>query len=131
MKKLIHPFFAVLASILIMGFTADPLVEKDYTDCIKKVGSEWGEQCPDCKVYKDSYKVKLKNECTDSVDVMICVQESDKSWKRFMFHAMAPNDSMIAYACSGTGKYLKWAKKAGDKSVSFPTIEEVNKQYKE
>lgn len=121
---------AFLIMILSMAFTVNS-PEKDYTECIKKIGSEWGEQCVDCKVYKDSYRVKLKNECSDSVDVMICVQESNKTWKRFMFHAMAPNDSMVAYACEGTGKYLKWAKKAGDKSVVFPTIDEVNKQYKD
>ena len=115
--------------MLLSSFTLNTLQEDDYTDCIAKVLSEWGEQCPDCKVYKDSYKVKLQNNCTDSLDVMVCVQEANKTWKRFMFHAMPPNDVMTAYACEGTGKYLKWAKKAGDKHVIFPTIEQVNAEY--
>ena len=105
--------------------------EKDYADCIKKYNSAWGENCPDCKSGKDSYKAFFRNECGENIDVMICAQETDKSWKKFMWADMHPKDTMIAYACIGTGKVKKWAKKAGDKSTTFPTIEEVNALYKE
>jgi hypothetical protein len=129
--KLILPL-SFLITVLCMAFTTGPGTETDYTDCMKKVGSgEWGEKCPDCKVYKDSYRVKYKNECAESLDVMICVQEKDKTWKKFMFHSIAPNDTMVVYACEGTGKVKKWAKKSGDNSIAFPTIDEVNKEYKE
>ena len=84
-----------------------------------------------------SYRLKmdlwvyLKNTCDQSIDVMICVQESNKEWKRFHHTAMAPGDSLRAYACAGTGKYLAWGRRAGDESVVFPTIEQVNKDYTE
>lgn len=131
MKKSVLSLMLFLGYLVSVSFVIDPPIEEDYTDCLEKIGSDWGENCPDCKVYRDSYRVKLKNNCPDSVDVMICVQEASKEWKRFMFHAMAPGDSMIAYACEGTGKYMKWAKKAGDKSYTFPSIDEVNAKYKD
>lgn len=128
MKRNVFPI-----AILFLFFTA--FIEKtedvDYLNCFKKYKSDWGEACPDCKTYKNSYRVFLKNECLDKLDVMVCVQESDKTWKRFMFNAMPSKDTMIAYACNGTGKYLKWAKKAGDKSIDFPSLEEVNATYKD
>jgi hypothetical protein len=43
---------------------------------------------------------------------------------------MAPKDTMIAYACEGTGKYLYWARKADDTSIFFPTDEAINEQFK-
>ena len=106
--------------------------EKDYLECFKKYGSAWGETCPDCKTYKDSYKVKLRNECNEKIDVMVCVQEANKTWKRFQWNDVKPKDSVIAYACeSNGGKYLKWARKAGDKSTTFLTVDEVNAKYKD
>ena len=105
--------------------------DKDYIECFKKYASAWGETCPDCKTYKDSYKVKLRNECDEKIDVMVCVQEANKTWKRFQWNDVKAKDSVIAYACEGTGKYLKWVRKAGDRSTTFMTVDEVNAKYKE
>ena len=105
--------------------------QKNYTDCIVKYRSDWGEDCSQCTQWNDSYVVYLRNTCDQSLDVMICVQEDDKTWRRFQHTGMAPNDSLRAYACVGTGKYLAWAKRAGDESVVFPSIEQVNQDYAE
>jgi hypothetical protein len=105
--------------------------QKSYTDCVVKYRSAWGEDCSQCAAWNDSYVVYLKNTCDQSIDVMVCVQESNKEWKRFHHTAMAPGDSLRAYACAGTGKYLAWGRRAGDESVVFPTIEQVNKDYTE
>ncbi|MCF8275657.1 MAG: hypothetical protein K9J17_02895 [Flavobacteriales bacterium] len=103
--------------------------QMSYTDCLEKYRSSWGEECSQCTAWKDSYVVYLKNTCDESIDVMICVQEDNKQWKRFHHTSMAPGDSLRAYACVGTGKYLSWGRRAGDESVVFPSIEQVNQEY--
>ncbi len=129
-------------SLLILGFTAlffntDSNVDQpqedqvSYSDCVEKYRSSWGEDCSQCASWNDSYSVYLKNVCDESIDVMICVQEQNKTWRKFQHTSMAPGDSLRAYACVGTGKYLAWGRRAGDESVVFPSIEQVNKQYTE
>lgn len=118
----------VTLACLQMG-TVEPSLQ-DHGDCIEKYRSDWGEDCSQCVNWKDSYVVYLKNSCTETLDVMVCVQEADKTWRKFQHSGMASRDSLRAYACNGTGKYLSWARKAGDENVSFPTIEEVNRDYK-
>ncbi len=103
--------------------------QTDYSECVKKYRSAWGEDCSQCTSWKDSYVVYLKNTCTEPIDVMVCVQEESKQWKKFQHVSMASGDSLRAYACVGTGKYLAWARKAGDESVVFPTMEQVNSDY--
>lgn len=112
--------------------------EEDLTPCIVKHKSEWGTQCMHCgelKGYKvsfdETYKVHLGNTCDQKLDVKICVQEQDKTWRCFHFESMSKKDTMTAWACKGTGKYLKWAKKAGDKELVFPTDAEVHELFKE
>jgi hypothetical protein len=103
--------------------------EMNYTDCVEKYRSAWGEDCSQCATYNDSYVVYLKNTCEQEIDVMVCVQEDTDDWKRFQHTSMAVGDSLRAYACVGTGKYLAWARRAGDESVVFPSIEQVNADY--
>ena len=111
-------------------FTSFSNSEDDYTACITKYESRWGAACTQCKVSDNSYRVSLRNTCDDTIDVKCAVQESDKHWKFFIKLAMAPKDTMIAYACEGTGKYLYWARKADDTSIFFPTDEAINEQFK-
>jgi len=121
-----------ILGVFTFAFSSFQIIEpQDYADCVQKFRSGWGEECSQCTNWKDSYVVHLRNTCTESIDVMVCVQESDKTWKRFQHSGMAPKDSLRAYACNGTGKYLSWARKAGDENVTFPSVEEVNKKYKD
>lgn len=124
-----------LSSVLALSFSSTPpevnTGQTSYTDCVVKYRSAWGEDCSQCANWNDSYVVYLKNTCDESIDVMVCVQETTKKWKRFQHASMAPGDSLRAYACVGTGKYLAWGRKAGDESVVFPSIEKVNQDYKD
>ena len=138
MKKLLVIPALLIGLVCLLSFKGNEKKEntsvaedKDYTECFKKYASAWGETCPDCKTYKDSYKVKLRNECDEKIDVMVCVQEANKTWKRFQWNDVKAKDSVIAYACEGTGKYLKWVRRSGDKSTTFLTVDEVNAKYKE
>lgn len=134
MKKL--AFVMALLGALGLGwmyFGSNPsntvAANQDMNNCIEKYDSKWGSRCRDCPVYKDSYKVLLRNTCEETVDLMCCVQKQYKNWECFYRYDMDSKDTLAAYACTGTGKYLKWTRKAGDKSIVFPTIEEVNKTY--
>lgn len=104
-------------------------IQNDITDCIKKYASKWGENCIQCYNSDNSYKVFLRNVCTEKIDVKCAVQENTKQWKTFIRTEMFPNDTMVAYACNGTGKYRCWVKKAGDKSIQFPSDGEINATY--
>ncbi len=131
MKKLI-PILFLLPLMMAFVIPSKPDFQNvDWNDCLEKYGSAWGEDCLKCPYKKDTYKVKLKNTCTDALDVVVCVQEIDKTWKYSLFNGVPPRDSVIAYACKGTGKYLKFVRKAGNKEIILPTADQVNAQYKE
>ncbi len=105
--------------------TGDELV-----DCLVKVKSKFGETCSQCGNSPDTYVVYVKNTCSKKLDVMIGVQESALWWRLATFHGVNSSDTLRVYACTGTGKWLRWAREAGDPSYSFPTQAEVNAQYK-
>lgn len=137
----------IIAGVFAVGLLAFkmhkgfPVNDKDYSECVIKVNSKWGDPCDKCDTYvgnkrdfSETYTVYLKNECNEKIDVKCCVQEKDKNvgWRCFMRTSLAPNDTMVAYACkSAKGKYLKWVKKAGDNEIIFPTDEEVKTEFKE
>ncbi|MFT6211143.1 MAG: hypothetical protein ACJATE_001774 [Bacteroidia bacterium] len=122
-------FLSVVLFLTVQISTLAQSNEMNYTDCVEKYRSAWGEDCSQCATYNDSYVVYLKNTCEQEIDVMVCVQEDTDDWKRFQHTSMAVGDSLRAYACVGTGKYLAWARRAGDESVVFPSIEQVNADY--
>lgn len=131
MKKLaMIPLVVVITVLFFNGKTDHSSAQTDMGDCLEKYKSAWGESNSRCSG-PDTYKVWLRNGCTSSIDVLVCVQEEDKKWRPFSHNGMAPRDSMIVYACKGTGKYLYWARNAGDDTVVFPTVDEINKKYNE
>ncbi len=110
---------------------------EELGNCLIKAKSEWGKKCLNCGVftgnnkisYDDTYQVYLTNSCDYSIDAKCCVQEKDGSWKCYKYNEMTSKDTIKAWACMGTGKYLKWVKKAGDGQLVFPTDQEVHEQY--
>ena len=137
MKKLITSVFLVAIAGFLFSFSNKAIIE-DTNSCIKKVGSEWGAVCEDCVNYKgykrdysETYTVYLQNTCSDKIEVKCCVQEADKTWRCFPEKVLNPNDTITGFACRGSGKYLYWTRKAGDREIVFPTDQEVNQQYKD
>ncbi len=102
---------------------------ENLTECVKKYRSEWGRTCTACKQEGNTYTVFLRNDCQQAVDVKCAVQEVEKRWRTFTRLNLAPHDSMSAYACNSTGKFLYWVRPAGDKTISFPADEEINITY--
>jgi hypothetical protein len=125
-----------IAIIFILAlFAGDPVqptgnFQEDPTaQCLKKTSSEWGSTCGSCYNSTKSYRVNLKNVCTDNLDVKVAVQERANRWRTFNQNNLAPGDSISSYACEGTGKYIFWTRKTGDKTIVFPTDEEINKEF--
>ena len=125
-----------LASLLLFAvivFTAFHSKDKhptDMRDCLEKVKSNWGEKCLGCESnYKDSYKLTLVNICEETLDIKVAVQNTNITWRIFDKESLAPGDTFFAYSCEGTGRFLKWVKKAGDKTISFPSNPEIYKLY--
>lgn len=104
--------------------------ERDWTQCLQKVDSKWGEPM-DCREYKDSYCVYLKNVCEETLDVKCAVQNTNKTWRIFDKEGLAPGDTIAVWSCDATGKYLRWVKKHNDREIIFPTNMEINKTYKD
>lgn len=128
MRTILISVAIVTSAIFFFAFTGND--EKDYNQCVIKHRSTWGKPCPECTYNNDIFQVTLKNTCTENVDVLIAVQEVNKTWKCLLKENLAPNDTMVGHACKGTGKYLKWARKAGDTELVFPTCDEINATYK-
>ena len=104
-------------------------IQKDYSDCVTKVDSEWGGQCLNYGFSELKYTVNLVNTCNEKLDLMCAVQRDNERWRLFYRMDMNPKDTLSAYACRGNGKYLKWVRKAGDVTVKFPSLDQVNEQY--
>ncbi|MDP4664475.1 MAG: hypothetical protein NWQ55_10780 [Salibacteraceae bacterium] len=144
-KKLPYLVFSALMVIGLFSFTLSvnpkPTTEnnteesyskslqQDYSDCITKVDSKWGGQCMNYGFSESKYTVNLVNTCNEKLDLMCAVQRDNERWRLFYRMDMNPKDTLSAYACRGNGKYLKWVRKAGDVTVKFPTLDQVNEQY--
>ena len=121
MKKL--TIFLLLTTLL--SFTP----QDDINTCLKKVDSSWGEACEECTYNNDIYKVYYVNTCNFAIDAVISLQGAKNIWKTNYFENVQPNDTMYAFNCHGNGKILKWARKAGDKSLVLPNDAEINAAY--
>ncbi len=103
--------------------------QDDLNHCLVKYKSEWGKPCLQCLDYSKSYRVYFRNDCTEKLDVKCAAQQADKRWKTFTRLEMMPNDTIVAYACEGNGKYMKWVRRSGDTMTAFPGDEEINETY--
>jgi len=119
-----------LVVVLIVGFISSAFLEEDdLAKYIIKYKSEWGKSCLQCIESKGTYRVYFKNTYSDKLDIKIGVQEKDKKWRTFQRLNFVPKDTIVAYACKGTGKYMIWAKASDDSSTELPKDAEINLQY--
>ena len=105
--------------------------EIDWNSYMKKSTSTWGKPCPECIYNNDIFQYSLRNVGNESVDVLLAIQEKDKSWRCSYHEKVMPNDTILGFACKGTGKVKKWVRRAGDRELEFPTCEQVNKEFRE
>lgn len=103
--------------------------EQDWNACVQKHADNWGGRCLNYGFSEGKYSIELINTCSEKVDLMCCVQNENQRWHCFYRMDMGSNDTLYANACHGSGKYLKWVRKAGDVLTKFPTRQQVNDQY--
>lgn len=111
--------------------------DQNYSECLVKTASRWGAPCDKCESYTEGYKrdwtgtyqLDLKNSCRDLIEVKVAVQEKNGTWRTFPVHALAPDESMNAFACQGSGKYIYWARRANDTEIVLPTDREIITEY--
>ena len=128
-----YPIFSMILLSFLLGNepvvnTSDSVMQ-GTEQCLSKSSSEWGSQCGSCYTSMKSYRINLRNSCTAPIDVKLAVQEKSNRWRTFILNNMAPGDSISGYACEGTGKYVFWTRNAGDKTILFPTDEEIGREF--
>lgn len=123
-------FMTVTSFKLHSYFTSRDKYPTDLGDCVVKYKSEWASPCAGCTSNRDTYSVFLKNSCDLPLDIKIAVQNKNYTWKIFERENFGGGDTLVVFSCEGTGKYLKWARKAGDREIVFPSNMEISKTYK-
>ena len=98
------PSIILLLTILSV-LTGNPVVNTELQQddpmarCLQKSSFQWGTNCNACINSTKSYRVNLKNVCTEKIDVKVAVQERTNRWRTFNLNNMAPGDSISGYAC--------------------------------
>ena len=112
--------------------------DQSYADCVVKINSTWGQPCEKCEAYKEGFKrdfsgvyqLQLKNSCNETVEVKVATQEKNGVWRTFPVKALTSGETMTAYACTGTGKYMYWVRKLNDTEVVIPSDQEILVEYR-
>lgn len=128
--------FLLIAMVLIAFWAGAQ--DGDRADCLVKVSSKWGAVCERCEYYTDGYKrdysgtfrIEMRNTCRDIVEVKVAMQEKDGNWRTFPVRALGPEESLDAFACKGSGKYLYWVRKADDTEIVLPSDQEILTEYR-
>ncbi len=129
--------FLLLVILLLMAFLAGAQ-DQSYADCIVKSESKWGAPCEKCENYREgfkrdfagTYQIELKNVCPETVEVKVAVQEKNGVWRTFPVKVLVPQESMSAFACQGTGKYLYWVRRLDDGEIILPSDQEILSEYR-
>ncbi len=126
----------ILIVLLLIAFWAGAQ-DGDRNACIMKVSSAWGSVCERCEVYdgfkrdfRGTFRIELRNSCRELVEVKVAVQEKNGSWRIFPTRTLGPEETLTAYACTGTGRYLYWAKRVNDPELAMPTDREILSEYR-
>lgn len=128
----------IILALLLLPCTM-PAQDRNYADCLVKSASNWGKPCEKCESYTDSYKrdyrgvyqIELKNTCNDAVEVKVAMQEANGRWRTFPIKALGAGETLSAFACNGTGKYLYWVRRLNDSEILLPSDQEILVEYKD
>jgi len=112
--------------------------DQTYADCVVKSTSTWGKPCEKCEAYKEGFKrdyggvyqIELKNACNETVELKVAMQEKNGIWRTFPTKALAAGETMTAFACDGTGKYLYWVRRLNDTEILLPSDQEILSDYR-
>lgn len=126
-RMLVIPFCAGLF------FGTSTAQDRDRSDCVVKTNSAWGQACEPCQFYtadmkrdhSGTFSIELQNTCNDLLEVKVAMQEQGGTWRIFPTRVLAGNESLNAFACKGTGKYMYWARRVNDTELVIPTDQQI------
>lgn len=126
-------------ALFLLGSLPSIAQDQNYADCVTKAKSNWGQPCEKCEAYTESYKrdyrgvyqIELKNTCNEDVELKVAMQESNGRWRTFPVKALAAGETMTAFACNGTGKYLYWVRRLNDTEILLPSDQEILTEYRD
>jgi hypothetical protein len=127
----------LLIVLLLIAFWAGAQ-DQSYADCLTKTDSQWGAACDKCEHYTENYKrdfsgtyrIDLKNTCSQMIEVKVAVEEENGTWRTFPIKALGAQETMNAFACQGTGKYMYWVRKVNDTEILLPSDHEILTEYR-
>lgn len=133
-----NPKKTLLLIVLLLAAFWAGAQDQSYADCLTKTASRWGEPCEKCEIYKEMYKrdhsgtyqVDLRNACSDMIEVKVTMQEKNGTWRTFPIKALGPKETMTAFACQGTGKYMYWVRRVNDTEIILPSDQEILTEYR-
>ena len=101
----------------------------DLNDCeLEVVKKEFQDHYYRCSEHSyDPFVVIVKSVCNRKVDARLYVKEKSKRWEVFKKNNLAPGDTMLGFACDGTGKFKWEIRLPGDNS--FTPENELNADY--
>ncbi len=125
----------LLVLLVLLAFMAGA---QNTADCVLKTHSKWGAPCEKCEMYTEGYKrdysgtyqVQLRNVCDEIIEVKLAVQEKNGEWRTFPVRALGPQETIDAFACQGTGKYVYWTRAISDTELMLPTDREILSEYR-
>jgi hypothetical protein len=130
-----------MRSLLLLPFLLAGIglfAQGDAASCLVKARSAWGEPAERCHAYTEDLKrdnrgnftLELRNTCRDILEVKVAMEETGGTWRTFPLKALAAGEVITTQACHATGKYMYWARKAGDTELALPTDAEIASQYR-
>ena len=120
----------IILMVSLLVSNCKSIAQTNNEGCIVKVNSEWAIPVGNCINSNNTYKAYFVNQCEKSVDIKLAIQEKSNRWRVFNHLNIAPGDTVSGYACDGTGKFVTWSRPSGNKSILFPTDDEINRDYK-
>lgn len=131
MRQLLLPLLCLFAT---MGHAQSG----DATTCLEKTRGEWGEPAERCHAYtqdlkrdhRGTFTLELRNTCREIIEVKVAMEEAGGNWRAFPLKALAQGETTTTQGCHATGRYMYWARKAGDNELALPTDAEIASQYR-
>ena len=120
----------IILMVSLLVSNCKSIAQTNNEGCIVKVNSEWAIPVGNCINSNNTYKAYFVNQCEKSVDIKLAIQEKSNRWRVFNHLNIAPGDTVSGHACDGTGKFVTWSRPSGNKSIVFPTDDEINRDYK-
>ena len=119
-ELMIGAFLFMIASFTFEAPAFPPMPDSTLAKCLDifPIRGGW------CDDFQTSFGLKVKNVCSDKIEVMIALQKGDGSSDITILTLGSGEISTRAYVCRGTGRYKYWVRLYRSKEP-FPTSKSI------